>query len=133
MLVEEELVVSLNFVEFDCSSQGDGDSRDLMESKFIRMYCFEGGNCGAGDGVDMGVKSRYNYSSHVRIVEVRTVGYIRLGEQALDRTQVHAIDVGCDHVRCYEEGCMMYDRLNLYFQLGGERVALDKNSSSRCV
>lgn len=80
MLVEEELVISLNFVTFDCSSQGDGGSGDLLQSKFICMCSFEGYECGAGDVVDVGVKNRCDCDSQVRIGDVRVVGCILLRE-----------------------------------------------------
>ena len=51
-------MISLNVVEFDCSSQYDGGSRDLVESKFIRMCYFEDGDGAASNGSDVGGKSR---------------------------------------------------------------------------
>ena len=124
-------MISLNFVEFDCSCQDDGGSGDLVESKFIRMCYFEGGDYGAGDGIDVGVKRRYDCDSQVWIGEVRVVEYTRSGDQALDRTQNHALDVVCDHARRGGEGCMIFESLNLCFQFGGERVALTESSSPR--
>ena len=124
-------MISLNFVEFDCSRQGDGGSGDFLQSKFICICCFEGGECGSGDVVDVGVKIHCDCDSQVRIGDVCVVGCILLGETALDRTEEHALDVVCDHARCGVEGCMSFERKNLCFQFGRERLEFDESSSPR--
>ena len=56
-----------------------------------------------------------------------------MGEQALDRTQDHALDVVGDNTRRGGEGCIVFESLNLGFQFCAERGALAENSSLRGI
>ena len=41
MLVLQYFVLSLNFVECDCSIQGNGGNRAFFQNQFICLCCFE--------------------------------------------------------------------------------------------